>query len=234
MVPPKKLNVKLYECGKRYNLGPLDALFERKTRYGLLVLDYTEATLGVFDGGITQLTDVGSLVFGKFKAGGQSAARFSRVREGLIKDFHKNVLDSLKELTKLGIKTLIIGGPGIGKANFADKIRGFKLIGPVNCGYTGHQGLKELVERSMSLLEDDKIKQERVILDKFFGGILSGKSFYGKKETKTLLNDQRVDLLMCSEGCEIKADVPTIVINRKSELGERFYLLGGIGGLLRY
>ncbi len=234
MVPPKTLNVKLYKCGKRYHLEPLERLLESKTRYGLLVLDYREATLGVFDGAITPLTGVGSLVFGKFKAGGQSAARFSRVREGLIKDFHKEVLDSLRKLTDLGIKTLIIGGPGIGKANFADKIKGFKLIGPVDCGYTGHQGLKELVERSISLLDDDKIKQERVILDKFFGGILSGKSFYGKTETQNLLKDQRVDLLICSEGCEIDSNIPKVVINRKSELGERFYLLGGIGGLLRY
>ena len=62
--------------------------------YGIVILDRREAQVAILKGKtISVIYSETSAVPGKYKAGGQSAARFARVREGLARAFYQKVAD---------------------------------------------------------------------------------------------------------------------------------------------
>jgi len=86
--PPVVLNVKLYRCDQKFLVEPLQEIVESRDKYGLLVIERKEATIGLLDGkNIVTLRKHTSGVPGKIKAGGSSAARFSRVIETRKQDY---------------------------------------------------------------------------------------------------------------------------------------------------
>ena len=77
--PPVPLKIRIYRCDKQFVLEPLADMLDTKEVYGLVVLDRRDATLAYLKGKtIIPLVKTHSEVPGKTKAGGQSAARFSR------------------------------------------------------------------------------------------------------------------------------------------------------------
>jgi len=76
----------------------LREMLERKYTLGIILLRLGEYSLGVFDGKKLESHKTGTqFVSGKIKAGGQSAARFQRVREGQINDLFKKVCSQVRE-----------------------------------------------------------------------------------------------------------------------------------------
>ena len=59
---------------------------------------------------------------GKIKAGGQSAARFERITEGLAKEFFKRVAENMKEIffNMPRLKGILVGGPIPTKEEFLE------------------------------------------------------------------------------------------------------------------
>lgn len=166
--PPIPMKLRAYKCGQAFYLSPLEELGAEINSYGLLVLDRREANIAMLKGkAIVPIKSFKSMVPGKIKAGGQSAARFARVTENLAKDFFKKVGDAANtELTKIkNLKGVIIGGPGPTKENFArgnylnSQIKE-KIIGIVDIGYTGDFGLEELVEKSDEILEKEEVTKD--------------------------------------------------------------------------
>ena len=79
--PPEPLNLYMYRCSSNFELDPLKQMLEEKYVYGLLVLDRREAYWGFLRGNrIEPMGGANSTVPGKTRKGGQSAARFGRLR----------------------------------------------------------------------------------------------------------------------------------------------------------
>ncbi len=207
IIPPLPLSIKLYRCEKEFILEPLEEMLERGETYGLLVMDNGGATIGQLRGkAIETLKEVDSLVFGKFRAGGQSAARMERAREGLVNDFYKGIAKNMKLIFgEAEVKGIIVGGPGPSKENFLrggylDSRLQKKVIAVKDIGYTNEYGLHELVERSQDVLEDEEIAEEKRILKKFFRGLSKdGLVAYGEKEVRRLLEMGAVETVILSE-----------------------------------
>jgi peptide chain release factor subunit 1 len=90
--PPEPLKTRLYRCDQTFLLDPLKEMVREREIYGIIVLDKSDATIGMLRGKkIEKIKDMDSLVPGKTKAGGWSQARYARVREGLLNDFLKKV-----------------------------------------------------------------------------------------------------------------------------------------------
>lgn len=249
--PPEKLNIKKYWCDKRFETDPLKEMVEEKEIYGLLVLDNKEATIGLLKGKkIEILREMGSIVPGKFRKGGQSAARFERVREGLINDWYKKIAQTAREyFDKYSLKGIIIGGPGPAKNDFHDgeylltELRK-KVLGLENTGYTDEQGLEELVQRSQSILAEAAVAKEKELVQKFFDELRkeSGLAVYGKDKITKVLEMGAVDTILVSEG--IDADelieksenygTSVEIISKDTREGEQLFQLGGIAALMRY
>jgi len=249
--PPEKLNVKKYWCDKKFEVEPLKEMVEEKEVYGLLVLDNKEATIGLLKGKkIEILREMDSIVPGKFRKGGQSAARFERVREGLINDWYKKIAESAREyFSKYNLKGIIIGGPGPAKNDFFDgdylltEIKK-QVLGLESTGYTDEQGLEELVQRAQSILAEAAVAKEKELVQRFFEELRkdSGLAVYGKEKIMKILEMGAVDIIMVSEGIDAgniieKSEnygTKVEIISKDTREGNQLFQLGGIAALLRW
>jgi len=254
--PPVPLNTRIYRCDKGFVTDIIEEMLVEKEVYGLVVLDRRDATIALLKGKtIVPLQKTHSEVPGKTKAGGQSAQRFARLREGAAKDHFKKIAEFMKEqFLHLGndLKGIILGGPGITISDFMNKdyLTGDikkKIIGTKDLSYTGDFGLQELLERSADLLAEEEVTQEKNTMQKFFKQMLDDpkKIAYGEKETLKALDMNAVDLLLLSEtlqeerifeleelaqqgGAEVK------IISVETREGVQLKDLGKIAAILRF
>jgi len=253
--PPEALNLRLYRCDQTFVIDPLEEMLEIKEVYGLIVIDRKEATLGLLIGKkIKKLSHFDSFVPGKTTKGGQSSARYGRIREGMAKEFFRKIAEIAKKefysLPKL--KGILVGGPGPAKEEFlkeGNMITALqeKIIGIKDIGYADSHGLDLLVELSEDLLSEQEITKERKLLDNFFNmlGKQKDKTAYGIEAVNKALEFGAVDILLLSKklkkseykNFEKRAKETSVkieVVSAETEEGEQFYNLGGIGAILRF
>jgi len=92
--PPEPLTLYLYRRSTKFELEPLRQMLEGKNVYGLLVLDLGEAWWGFLRG--DRIETAGKSTSGipdKQRKGGQSSARFQRLRKVAINEFFSRVGD---------------------------------------------------------------------------------------------------------------------------------------------
>lgn len=185
-------------------------MLEEKEVFGMLVMDKSEADIATLKGKkINQKKHIGSNVPGKSRAGGQSAARFSRIRERMLENFFNQVGESMKNIfERKEVKGILIGGPGPIKEDFFSgsylpKSLKEEVIDVKNTGYTGEQGLEELLKRSEDALKEAQITEEKKLMKKFFDELRSGKKVtYGINEILRALKMGAVEILLISEDLE--------------------------------
>lgn len=254
--PPVPLNIRIYRCDKTFVTDILEEMMAEHQVYGLVVFDRRDATLALLRGKtIVPLQKTHSEVPGKTKAGGQSAARFSRIREEAYKEHFKKIAEHMKDqFLPLGnnLKGIIIGGPGITVNDFMvnDYLTGDlkkKILGTKDLSYTEEFGLQELLDKSQDLLAEEEIAQEKKIMERFFREFRdnSKKVTYGEKETLRALEMNAVDTLLLSESLpedkifeleeKAQAGGATVkVISTETREGVQLRDLGGIAAILRY
>ncbi|MDD5182107.1 MAG: peptide chain release factor 1, partial [Candidatus Nanoarchaeia archaeon] len=121
------------------------------------------------------------------------------------------------------------------------------ILGMVDIGYTGEQGLKELLAKSEDLFHQEEIYSEKKIVDRFLLHLAKddGLESYGEEEVMKNLKNGTVELLILSES------LPMDTVDRFSAEAEKFGTkielisvdfpegiqlkeLGGIAAILRY
>jgi len=252
--PPQPLKIRMYRCDKEFVLDPLREMLEVEEVYGLVVMDRREATLGLLEGKqIKVLRKMTSGVPGKTEKGGQSAARFRRIREQAAKEFFRRIAESMKELyfNLPKLKGIIIGGPVPTKEDFmkegrlVTKLKDL-VLGLKDIGNTDESGLTDLIEASHDLLAKQEIIHEKKLLERFFGLLGKGKkAVYKKKDVERALKYGAVEILILSKKLgkkeqkelaeraeNISANVE--VVSEETEEGKEFLNLGGIGAILRF
>jgi len=253
--PPVPLKTRIYRCDKEFVLDILQDMLDTKELYGLVVIDRRDANLAFLKGkAIIPLLKTHSEVPGKFKAGGQSSARFARLREGAAKDHYKKVAEYMKEqfLNKKELKGIILGGPGPTKHDFLDQSQlatelKNKIIAVKDLSYTGEFGLEELLDKSHDVLASEEVMGEKKIMARFFE-ILSknqGKVSYGENEVMKHLKMGAVEIILISEdagddkitvfeeeakkvGSELK------IISTETREGVQLRDMGKFAAILRY
>ncbi len=253
--PPLPLNVRIYRCDKEFVLDPLREMVEDKDIYGLVVLDRRDATIALLKGKtIVPLVKTHSEVAGKTRAGGQSAPRFARLREGATKAHYKKVADYMKEqfLFMDGLKGIIIGGPSTTTNDFLNKdyLTGDvkkKIIGVKDLSYTDEFGLQELLEKSADLLAEEEVVHEKQLMQRFLSLLAKNPDLvsYGLEDTKKALELGAVDVLLLSEELDDKvvdeleklADsfgTTVEIISVDTREGVQLRDLGKVAGILRF
>lgn len=206
--PPEPISVKIYKCDQKFFLDPLLEMLESKEIYGLLLVERSDATIGLLKGRrIEVMKDLESLVFGKFRAGGQSAHRFEQERENLLKAFYKKIGEmASKVFLEANVKGVIVGGPGPTKEEFLKgdhldyRLRD-KVLAVKDVGEGGITGLHELVERSQDVLKEAEIMREKNLVQMFLEKLSKGEPVaYGEQEVREALNKKSVEILLLSEG----------------------------------
>lgn len=254
--PPEPLNLKTYRCDNKFLTEPLEEMEANETTYALVVIDKSEATVGLLVGSsIKVLRNMTSTVPGKFKTGGQSAQRFERIRAGAAVEFYKRVADfMISEFTYMeNLKGIIVGGPGTTKQNFVDgaymnqQIKD-KIIGIKDITYTSASGLYELFDKAQDLLANDEVMTERFALQEFFKTLATDSNMvtYGLERTKMALEmgavgkliviDEEIDDDHLEEltGLAEQTGTEVILVTDKTPEGVQYKGLTGVGGVLRY
>jgi peptide chain release factor subunit 1 len=100
-----------------------------------------------------------------------------------------------------------VGGPGPIKEDF---LKGGhlhyeieeKILTTVDTGYTGHEGVKEVVERSRDFLRNVRFYEERKVVQDFLYNVGqdTGLATYGEREIFQALRSNNVRTLLISEG----------------------------------
>ncbi len=253
--PPDPLNFRLYRCDKTFMLDPLKEIAEKKDTYGLIVMDKREGNIALLKGKtIVPLTKTTSFVPGKTRAGGQSSARFERLREGAAKEFFSKLGEYVKNdfYGRKDLKGILIGGPGQTKNDFVDanylneEIKK-KIVAIKDLSYTGDFGLQELVDKSQNELAQEEIGQEKQIMQEFFNKLAKtpGEVAYGEQQVRKVLQLGAVDKLLLSEELddnkieefedtaeEFSSKVE--IISTETREGTQLKDLGKIAAILRY
>jgi len=208
--PPDPITTFLYRCDSDFYLEPLEGMLVDKKVYGLVVIDRSEATVGILRGkAIRVIRNMDSLVPSKHRMGGQSAQRFERLIEISANEYYKKVSDIMTEsfLNLEGLEGILVGGPGPSKEFFIKE--GYlhhelakKVVDTFDTGYTDEYGLKELVEKAKDKLYDLDLMREKRFFQQFLNEIRKsdGLSVYGEDQIRHAIMIGAVDVLLVSEG----------------------------------
>ncbi|MEK6987070.1 MAG: peptide chain release factor aRF-1 [Candidatus Thermoplasmatota archaeon] len=210
--PPEPVPSFLYRCDSKFYTDPLHEMLAEKELYGLLVIDRSEATIGLLRGKrIEVLKNLQSLVPSKHRMGGQSARRFERLIEIAAHEWYEKVGNLMTEafLSRPEILGIIIGGPGYTKEYFATQefihheLKKKVIPTFLDTGYTDEYGLRELVEKSREILSGIDLMREKALVQRLMEEIRKeegGVAAYGEDQVRHALELGAVDTLLISEG----------------------------------
>src|SRR3990170_569449 len=210
--PPEPVASFLYRCDSKFYTEPLHEMLTEKEVYGLLVIDRSEATLGLLRGKrIEVIKNLQSLVPSKHRMGGQSARRFERLIEIAAHEWYKKVADLMTEafLSRPEIQGILIGGPGYTKEDFATQdymhheLKKKLLPTFLDTGYTDEYGLRELVEKAREVLAKVDLMREKSLIQHLMEEIRKedgGLASYGEAQVRHALGLGAVEILLVSEG----------------------------------
>lgn len=253
--PPVPISTRIYRCDKEFHLDILRDLADTKEVYGLVVMDRRDGDIGLLKGKtIIPTLNTHSNVPGKTRAGGQSAQRFERLREGAAKEFYKKIAEYMKDqfLEQKEIKGILVGGPGTTKNDFVDG--GYittelkdKIIAMKDLSYTGEFGLQELVDRCEDILANEEIAEEKKLMTEFLETLAKdpGKVSYGKDQVLEVLQQGAVEKLLLSEELDAetiemfekeseKVGTTVEMVSTETREGIQLKNIGMVGALLRF
>ncbi len=210
--PPQQIKANIYRCDSAFLLEPIEEMLEAKESYVLLTMDGRDATIGLLKGTNVHIEKkLRSFAHSKIKKGGQSAARFERMREESIEDYYKSIGDAINAVfEKYGFKIngVIVGGPGPAKENFVRaKVLNYqvKVLGIFDIGSTDETaGMEELLNKAQDLLAKQAAIKERQVMERFLEEVArGGLETYGYGKVKAALESRNVAMLIISDDLEL-------------------------------
>ena len=163
----------LYRRSTKFELEPLRQMLEGKNVYGLLVLDLSEAWWGFLRG--DRIETAGKSTSGipdKQRKGGQSSARFQRLRKVAINEFFSRVGDHASQAFLAEkdffrrFRGVLIGGPGKTKEEFLaghflhHEIQ-MRVIGLFDTAKADETGLAELAGTARDVIGKRRYRQRK-------------------------------------------------------------------------
>ena len=212
--PPESVKVKMYWCDQKFVLDPLMDMVAEKEIYGIICLDRSEADIALLVGKkLEPYLHFESIVPGKTRAGGQSSARFTRVREGMLNDWLKHVAEASNKFFEehKNVIGIFISGSGPVKDMFlkeeylhADVQK--KVLGTVDTSYTGDQGLEETIQRGEHLIKEASVFKEKKIIERVLTELQKphGLALYKREDVLRALEMGAVEQIVVSESNLLK------------------------------
>jgi peptide chain release factor subunit 1 len=211
--PPKDLKTFLYRCDDHFHVDILKDMLKDDNLIGFLAIDAKDAGWGILYGDRIQvLKETSSGVAGKHRQGGQSAKRFQKLREMELTYYFNRIAQITREyfIDIYPIKGLIISGPGPTKEEFVnDNYLEYRLqdmvISTIDASYAGAEGIREAFTKSMDILSNFRLVEEKQIVEKLFRQINanSGLGVYGLNEILNYLKNNVVDTIIVTDSIDL-------------------------------
>jgi peptide chain release factor subunit 1 len=209
IVPPKPVNAYLYMCDDHFHLDWLKDMLREDKVFGILAIDASEAGLGILSGDSLEIPDlITSGISGKTRKGGQSARRYERGREMELTYYYHRIADHATRVFIDGGKVtgMIVGGPGPTKEEFLKG--GFlhyelqnKVLAVIDLGYSGREGVRELVEKASDTLKGVRLIEEKKLVQKFLAEVnkQGGLAVYGLPRVMDALAKANAEVVLVSD-----------------------------------
>ena len=166
-------------------------------------------------------------------------------------EYYGKVIGEIKRYAPQG-KRIVVAGPGFAREELQGLLKQKekdlmpKMIFD-SLSHTGEVGLQELFKRGLleKITSLSRISEETAVVEKLLSEIVKeGKAVYGGWETREALDAGAIDILLVSdknvremepllEDAE-KMGTKVMIISSTHSSGEKFFGLGGVGGILRY
>lgn len=213
--PFKPINTSLYLCDNKFHVEALSELLENDDRFGFIIMDGNGALFGAVSGNTREIMHKFTVDLPKKHGrGGQSALRFSRLREEKRHNYIRKVAEVAVQnfITndKVNCKGLILAGSAdfkteLSKSDLFDNRLQAKVIKIVDISYGGENGFNQAIELSAETLANVKFVQEKKLLNTYFDEISqdTGKFCYGIEDTLKALDLGACEILIVYENLNI-------------------------------
>ena len=240
IVPPKPVTQYLYQCDDHFHVEWLRDMLREEKVYGILTIDSSETGMGILSGDRLEIADVlTSGISGKTRKGGQSARRYERGREMELTYYFNRVGEHATRIFVDNNKVtgMLVGGPGPTKDEFLKG--GYlhyelqkKILAVLDLGYSGREGVRELVEKGSDVLKDVRLVEEKRLVQKFLGEVnkQTGLAVYGlprvlealqKASAEVVLVSDDLDMVRLDAACKKCDTVKTETVAAAKKIQER-------------
>lgn len=214
--PFKPINTSLYLCDNKFHTEALSELLESDSKFGFIVMDGNGALFGTLSGNTREVLHKFTVDLPKKHGrGGQSALRFSRLREEKRHNYVRKVAEVAVQNFITADKVNVTGLILAGSADFKTELNGSdlfdnrlhaKVIKTVDVSYGGENGFNQAIELSAETLSNVKFVQEKKLLTQYFDEISmdSGKFCYGYDETLKALDLGACEIVIVYENLDIQ------------------------------
>lgn len=214
--PFKPINTSLYKCDNKFRTECLNELLEDDDKFGFVIMDGNGTLYGTLCGNTRTVLHKFSVELPKKHGrGGQSALRFSRLREEKRHNYVRKVAELATQYFITGDKPNVTGLVLAGSADFKTVLGGSELfdkrlaavvLKTVDVSYGGENGFNQAIALSAESLSDVKFVQERKLIQQYFDQINqdTGKYCFGVKDTITASEMSAIETLLVWE------DLPTV------------------------
>ncbi|KAJ3824165.1 peptide chain release factor eRF1/aRF1 [Lentinula raphanica] len=198
--PHKPINTSLYLCDNKFHTEALSELLESDSRFGFIVVDVTHKFT----------VDLPK----KYGRGGQTALRFSRLRDEKRHNYVRKVAELAVQhfITndKVNVTGLVLAGSADFKTELSQSVMfdprlSAKVIKVVDVSYGGENGFNQAIELAAESLANVKFVQEKRLIQKYFDEISqdTGKYCFGIDDTLKALELGAVETLIVWENLDI-------------------------------
>jgi peptide chain release factor 1 len=235
----------LYLCDNKFHTEALSELLESDARFGFIVMDGNGTLFGTLAGNTREIIHKFTVDLPKKHGrGGQSALRFSRLRDEKRHNYVRKVAELAVQhfITndKVNVAGLVLAGSAdfkteLSQSDMFDPRLVAKIIKVVDVSYGGENGFNQAIELAAESLSNVKFVQEKKLIQKYFDEISmdSGKYCFGIDDTLKALELGAVETLIVWENLDIQRHVlrnaaggryqfclpegyPLIIVQRKS------------------
>ncbi|KAG5642403.1 Eukaryotic peptide chain release factor subunit 1 [Asterophora parasitica] len=179
--PHKPINTSLYLCDNKFHTEALSELLESDSRFGFIVMDGNGTLFGTLAGNTREVIHKFTVDLPKKHGrGGQSALRFSRLRDEKRHNYVRKVAEHAVQhfITndKVNVSGLILAGSAdfkteLGQSDMFDQRLAAKVIKVVDVSYGGENGFNQAIELAAESLANVKFVQEKKLIQKYFDEI---------------------------------------------------------------
>lgn len=241
--PFKPINTSLYLCDNKFHVEALSELLQDDDRFGFIIMDGNGALFGAVSGNNREVLHKFTVDLPKKHGrGGQSALRFSRLREekrhNYVRKVAETAVQNFIDQDKVNVKGLILAGSAdfkneLSKSDLFDLRLQSKVLKVVDISYGGENGFNQAIELSAETLANVKFVQEKKLLNQYFDEISqdSGKYCYGIEDTLKALDLGACETVIVYENLNTvrytlkDSEDNEVIVNANPELPDKSYML---------
>ena len=228
--PFKPMHKSLYKCDNKFHTDLLTQLLDTAELYGFIIMDGNGCLYATLEGDNKSILRKFTVELPKkHSSGGQSALRFSRLREEARHNYLKKCAEMAIECfitdNKCNVKGLIVAGSAQFKEVLVDSsifspILKDKILKVYDISYGMESGLKAAIELSSDTLSNVKLVQEKKLLQFFFEEIAqdTDKYSYSVNETIKALEMDAIETLIIWDNSDISRIVIKDLDNQEKVL----------------